>query len=307
MLHLETEIRIPIIEKLQKILVGKDKKNNSTIIVINGKKFNLKITSIPRLNLKKRKFNTICLELYTIDEKEKTITLTTEQINNLFHELRSPLFNIKSFLETLYEYSDELTSDQKLEFLEIATNETNRLNNLVKDILDFAELGKTKSSKTERIEIKRILKDILQCNSFIGINKNLLFLTSTKNIDHIVINNSDYLIRILSNLINNSIKFTYPQGIIYTQLKIIKCYNLQINKIELFIRISVVDTGIGITKKNAKNIFDRFYRANLKNNIVKGSGLGLPIIKEILLKEDQALNFSTLINKGSSASFNLKC
>jgi K+-sensing histidine kinase KdpD len=69
--------------------------------------------------------------------------------------------------------------------------------------------------------------------------------------------------------------------------------------------MSIIDTGIGVSKKDNKKIFNRFARGNRKNHVITGSGLGLPIVNETLAKNRQRLNFSSNIKKGTSASFNL--
>ena len=110
--------------------------------------------------------------------------------------------------------------------------------------------------------------------------------------------------RILSNLLNNSIKFTYPKRIINIHTKTLNSQFLQTAYKTITLKTLVIDTGVGISKKHSKNIFDRFSRGNDRNNIITGSGLGLPIVKETLAKQNKRLNFYTNLNKGASVSFN---
>lgn len=231
--------------------------------------------------------------------------LNSKQISDLSHELRAPLFNIRSFLETLYEYNNELNSEQRLEFLEIATNETNRLNNLVRDVLEIAKLENKKNDGISESAIINIVREIIQLNEITSLNKQLLLFLVTEDINESMLSNYNILVRILSNLLNNAIKFTYPKGIISIQTKILISQSLESKMRRAIIRISILDTGIGISKKDQKNIFNRFSRANKENNIVTGSGLGLSIVKEKLSKQNQKLNLSTHPYKGSSFSFNL--
>lgn len=238
-------------------------------------------------------------------QTKKVLTLSYQNIADLSHELRTPLFSIGSLLETLYEYDTQLDTNHRLEFLEIATNETNRLNNLVKDILDLAELENRKVSPIPQLSLNYILKEVIQLNKLIAINKELIILKNTENINESTLFNYNSSIKILSNLLNNSVKFTYPKGIISIQVKTLHSNLLKKKHIKSFFRVSVADTGIGISTKYKKAIFNRFCRGRTKTNLITGSGLGLPIIKETLAKEKQELNLATITNKGTCASFNL--
>ncbi|MDY7014771.1 MAG: histidine kinase dimerization/phospho-acceptor domain-containing protein, partial [Cyanobacteriota bacterium] len=76
-------------------------------------------------------------------------------ISNVSHELRTPLFNIKSFIETLYEYGEDLTSEERQEFLHTANNETDRLARLVNDVLDLSRLESSSTYQLDAVEIAR--------------------------------------------------------------------------------------------------------------------------------------------------------
>ena len=219
--------------------------------------------------------------------------------------MRAPLFNIRSFLETLYEYDNQLTSEQRLEFLEIATTETNRLNNLVKNILDFAELDNQKNYIISQSSLNRTIDEVVQINQLTAINKKIILIKSVNSNNQRVVSHYSSLTRILSNLLNNAIKFTYPKGIISITTKNLQSKFLHQQKVRSVVKISIVDTGIGISKQDNKNIFNRFSRGNKKTHLITGSGLGLPIVKEILSKHNQTLNLLSHIKKGSQASFTL--
>lgn len=83
-------------------------------------------------------------------------------ISNVSHELRTPLFNIKSFIETLYEYGEELSETQKYEFLETANRETDRLTRLVNDVLDLSRLESCKIYQFEAIDLSQPIEQILR-------------------------------------------------------------------------------------------------------------------------------------------------
>jgi two-component system sensor histidine kinase NblS len=307
LLHLPIKIRSSILPIIKYVKKNKRQKisylYNSDSLINNQDYPKFKLILKPIYIDKTDTLKKIQLNIIPIQNKKKSFFLNSQRISDLSHELRAPLFNIKSFLETLYEYNDQLNSNERLEFLEIATNETNRISKLVKDILDFAELEKSKEAQISKSPIKNIIKEIIQFNKLTFFNKKFILLERSENFNTIV---CDYytLITLLSNILNNAIKFTYPKGIISIQDKLIYSSFLKRDQINFFLRISIIDTGIGITHKDKIHIFDRFSRANTKQNTIMGSGLGLSIVKETLAKKKQKLNLSTNICRGSSMSFN---
>lgn len=310
LVYLSSKNRKSILSILERILktekqsIDSSFKSSFIIKTANNSEFRITLKAIHTNQLKSSLIN-IKLFVSPIIQPNKILTLSYQNITDLSHELRTPLFSIRSLLETLYEYEAQLNSDQRLEFLEIATNETNRLNNLVRDILDLAELENKKNSIKTIIDLDQILKEIIQINNLIAINKRLLISKTTENINGNIHFDYYFSIKILSNLLNNCVKFTYPKGLITIQIKTVHCNLLENKNSTSFLRISVIDTGIGISIKDKKNIFNRFCRGRTKTNTIIGSGLGLPIIKETLGKENQELNLATRPQKGTSASFNL--
>nr|BDA98228.1 two-component sensor kinase [Rhodomonas sp. NIES-1006] len=307
LLYLPTEIRTKLASSINLLLTKINNRQIRECTLMLDHRFDLKITMLCSRDESIKNLEFININIIPTNKTvENSLKFPTTHINTLSHELRAPLFNIQSFLETLYEYNEQLNVEQRLEFLEIATNETNRLNNLVKNILDFAELEEQKNNIFIQCSVIRIIEEIIQLNQLTAINKGLLLKTNNQH-NHkktnLLISRSS-LVRVLSNLVNNSIKFTYPKGIINVQTQKLDSYCLKTNTKKTNIRFSIIDTGIGVSKQDKKNIFNRFSRGSKKTRIIVGSGLGLPIVKEILFQYQQKLNFSSSVNKGSSVSFN---
>nr|ASO75896.1 two-component sensor kinase [Storeatula sp. CCMP1868] len=306
LITLPYQIRKPLLSKLQKIIFKKNKLQYKFLIECKiYQSLNLSINIKTILKKQQKRDKSIAVYLYNYKRKKKKIYIPSKSINNLSHELRAPLFNIRSFLEILYEYNNQITDNQRVEFLEIATNETNRLNKLVNNILDFASLENESYSETIGISLSNIIQEIVKLNQIPTIKKNILLIKKIDVNQAKIVVNYDFIFRILSNLLHNSIKFTYPKGIILIKVRFIQsfstCTKFKNNKV----RLSITDTGIGIRKKNIKNIFNRFSRVNKTKKNIIGSGLGLPIVKETLAKNNQNLNLSTLPDKGTKASFNI--
>jgi two-component system sensor histidine kinase NblS len=227
-------------------------------------------------------------------------------ISNVSHELRTPLFNIKSFLETLYEYNDYLSDIQKKDFLEIASQETQRLTDLVNDVLDLSRLESDFQYVSDFVLLTDMIPSIIQISQLRAKKKQIVL--SYKICSTIVKVDAyhNLLMQVLSNLLDNALKFIYAGGrIIIKAHKIttstINSDNYPIDKV----RIQIIDEGTGIRKNDQSRIFDRFVR--LENNIhtLEGTGLGLSIVKNIVEKHNSKVLLYSELGVGSSFWFDL--
>jgi two-component system sensor histidine kinase NblS len=310
LLYLPYSLRLKILPVIKKVLINSDGNNNLwpnvTFSLTQYQETRFSVTLRPLLESNNTSVKAILLSLTHIINQKEQNPLTNNRINSLSHELRAPLFNIRSFLETLYEYNSELDNGQRLEFLEIATNETNRLNRLVNDILDFAEIGNEIHYQIPNLSLNNILEESLQLNLITAIKKYLLLVKKTDLNQLDIVINDDSILRILSNLLNNAIKFTYPYAVIQIKVKIIQSFSLHKKYNNSSLRFCIVDNGIGIPREDTRVVFNPFTRVSKEKNIVTGSGLGLPIVKETLATKCQKLNLSTYPHKGTNVSFNLQ-
>nr|YP_009628741.1 Drug sensory protein A [Acrochaetium secundatum]QBX88524.1 Drug sensory protein A [Acrochaetium secundatum] len=227
-------------------------------------------------------------------------------ISNVSHELRTPLFNIRSFLETLSEYRNSLSEKQQVEFLDIASQETQRLTHLVNDVLDLSRLESDFIDSMEMIELHDVVPSILQ-TSQIRASQKYLHLTLKISRDILPISGYNHLlIQVFSNLIGNSLKFTSVDGRI-----VVKIYPISLishNSIYRItkIRVEILDEGSGIQKFDQSRIYDRFVR--LENNVhtIEGTGLGLSIVKNIISKHQSKILLYSEFGIGSSFWFDLE-
>lgn len=295
--------------KLQRMF-GQRHTQNTYKTLLNFLVFRTKRIKVILKNISKKREKSFTDNNFIVSiekNNKENLCVSTRLINNLSHELRSPICNIQSFLETLYEYDKKLTCEQRLEFIEIAVNETNRLNKLINNLLDFSVMRNKKFPYDESLKfsLQNIINETLQLNRIQAIKKKIL-LIRTININKIEVNsNNDSTLRVLLNLLNNSIKFTYPNGIINIKIKIVQSVSIIKKHKKSAFKLSVTDTGIGISKKDISVVFNRFSRVNKRKNTIAGSGLGLAIIKDILAEENQYLRLSTSLGKGTITSFNL--
>ena len=221
-----------------------------------------------------------------------------EFIGDISHELKTPIFAIQGFVETLLNGALE---DEKVnrKFLQKAMRNVNRLIYLTKDLMEISKLetGELKS-EMEEIYLYDIINEVAeslqykaqqeQVNLFIErIDRNLR-IRADKN----------QLRQVLINLIENGIKYNVPQGSVRIELSQTK----RADKIIL----NIEDTGIGIDEADLSRVTERFFRVDKSRSRERGgTGLGLAIVKHIIEAHGETLKIRSEPNKGSKFSISL--
>lgn len=204
---------------------------------------------------------------YDITRETNVSEMKTALLFTAAHELRTSLASIQGYTELLFKHSKDA---QSKEFLEVILKQSNRLGNMINDIL---ELGTSEPESafelhTEKLEVNSLIEEVAK-DFFVYrkpiINKylNPIFIEADK----------DKLTQVIINVFSNAKKYSNENSPIL----------ININRdIESgMVGIQVVDQGIGMTPIQQSKLFTRFYRANPEGNIV-GTGLGLCFVKEIL-------------------------
>lgn len=228
-------------------------------------------------------------------------------ISNVSHELRTPLFNIESFLETLLDYNNSLTEHQKIEFLNIAIRETQRLTCLVNDILDLSRLESDLQYSIDCIELETVMVSVIQSFKIRAYNQKIkLVFQFYPNILNIK-GSYNLLIQVLSNLIGNAIKFTQSDGRVVLRLYLVTVMSKNHKSRQKYhkIRVEIIDEGKGISRFDQSRIFDRFVRVENNIHTLDGTGLGLSIVKNIVERHDSQIYLYSEIEVGSSFWFDL--
>jgi two-component system sensor histidine kinase NblS len=226
-------------------------------------------------------------------------------ISNLVHEIRSPLFNIKSFLETLYEYYFQLTDTQILEFLEIANQETLRLLKLSSTSLELSRFNSQMSIRYSLLCVKQLINQVTKSYEITRLHKNIVFYVKTPHIFPKIIANYDVTLQVLTNLISNSLKFTYPFGLIIIKLRIVTSVSIKTRKRCFLVRIDIIDNGIGISKNNTQILFTRFKQVSKPRYYSEGFGLGLSIVKELMEGQSKSITLISSVSRGTCIVLNL--
>ena len=231
-------------------------------------------------------------------KQKKLDKFRKEFLGNVFHELKTPIFNIQGYLETLIEggiYDENIN----LKFAKKASKNVERMAEIVDDLQMIANLQDGSFALTkEKFDITELVKDIIESMEVRAKKKkNKLEIKEGCNKSFIVVADREMIYQGLNNLITNALKYGKENG--KTQIGL---YDMNEN-----ILVEVSDNGIGIDKKHLPRIFERFYRID-KNRSRKlgGTGLGLSIVKHIIEAHKQTINVRSSPGVGTTFGFTLK-
>lgn len=231
-------------------------------------------------------------------ELKKNDSLRRELIANISHDLRSPLASIQGYIETILMKESNIDPVQRREFLEtILTNVTN-LNLLVSELFELSKLDAMQTKPDpELFSIAELSQDVVLKFQPQAERKSITLITKMPRDLPFVIGDIGMMDRVLSNLIDNAIRYTPQGGKIVIVLE---------NQDEDVV-ISIIDNGEGIPEEDQPHVFERFYRvekSRTKNS--GGSGLGLAIVKKIIQAHKSEIIVSSKINEGTTFTFKLK-
>lgn len=225
-----------------------------------------------------------------ISRESETTRLQTEFVNNISHELKTPLTLIRLYGETL-QRKENLPVEDKRKSYEIITKESERLSHLINNILDFSriEMGR-KEFNFIKGDLPKVVRDTLESYRY-NLEKKGFAIKADIASDLPQMNfDGEAIVSVLINLLSNAMKFS-PKNKQVT----VKLFRDDANAV-----LQVADRGIGISPGEIKNIFQRFYRA--KNNITSetgGSGLGLTLVKYITEAHRGRIEVESEPGKGS--------
>lgn len=220
-----------------------------------------------------------------------------EFIGDISHELKTPIFAIQGFIETLLNgaiHDDEVNEV----FLHKAMRNVNRLTYLTKDLMEISRLetGELKTNIQE-VFLRDLVLDVVESLQFKAQKENigLVLHDFDKNIQ--IRADRNQIKQVLVNLIENAIKYNKENGKVEIGVNV-----LNRDKVELFIK----DTGIGIDENDIKRVTERFYRVDKSRSREKGgTGLGLSIVKHIIEAHGETLKIESKPDQGSTFRFTL--
>lgn len=230
-------------------------------------------------------FNKMVKELNSIECLQKDF------INNVSHEIKTPISSIQGFAKLLE--ADDLSKEERKEYAEIIKEESDRLLYLSTNILKLAKL-----ENQERIMNKTKFNIAEQIRRTISVlepkwkEKNIKFNVSLK--EQEFLGEKDLMYQVWMNIIENSIKFSKQDGQIDVKMKT--------NQDSIIVEIK--DYGIGMEEEEAKKIFDRFYQVD-KSHTKPGAGLGMTIAKRIVELSDGKIEVKSKLNESTTFTVTL--
>ena len=220
-----------------------------------------------------------------------------EFIGNVSHELKTPIFNIQGYVQTLIEgglYDEKIN----MKYLERANKSVDRMINIVEDL----ELISALETQENLLDIRpfnlvELIKELFEAFEMKASQMNIKLELNNEANSEMVMGDRNNIQQVFLNLISNSIKYGKQGG----KTKV------QLFDMEESILIEVADNGIGIESASLNRIFERFYRADKnRSREIGGTGLGLAIVKHILEVHNQTISVRSTKDVGSTFSFILE-
>jgi len=232
-----------------------------------------------------------------IEQLKENDRLRRELVSNISHDLRTPLSAMQGYLETLTIKGDELTGEERKQYLEIASRHTVRLGTLIGDLFELSKLDAASvTPNLEAFSLAELVQDIAQEFQLDSENKDIKLAIDLDAAAGFTVGDIGLIQRVLENLVRNAIRFTPAGGEV----------TISISERPKSVAVSVSDTGPGIPDEEIPRIFDRFYRSMQgKETLSDSSGLGLAIVKRILDLHESRITVVSKLDAGTRFEFEL--
>ena len=221
-----------------------------------------------------------------------------EFLGNVSHELKTPIFNIQGYVETLLSGA---LYDKKVnkKYLKRTSKSVDRLIYIIKDLesINQLEIDELRLEFTNW-KLKNLISEIVEQFEIKAKEKKIKIIHDSNTTNFFVCADKGKISQVLSNLISNSIKYGKRGGVTK-----ISCHQMK-EKCTVYVK----DNGIGIAEKNIGRLFERFYRVDKSRSRDQGgTGLGLAIVKHIIEAHKENVFVKSTIKKGTEFSFSLSC
>ena len=232
-----------------------------------------------------------------LEKVQKISKMKSDFVSAVSHELRTPLTSVKGYASILMSGKMGQIPESVKERLGKINKHSDNLVKLINDLLDISRIESGKvTMKISTINLNNLVENITDLLMPQIKEKQIELSAQLSNKLPAVLADSSQIERVFINLLSNAVKFTPIKGKI----------SIAVRENKDYIEISVSDSGIGITQEDIGHVFEEFYRIdNTVNEKVKGTGLGLPLVKQIVEAHKGKIWVTSKLNEGSSFSFTL--
>lgn len=284
-----------VVKMFNNVLEAREFYNNEIFIEENGIEKRILVHLTPII-IEDSEFWGVVGLFQDISERWRFEQLQKEFIANVSHDLKTPLSSIKGATELLL---DDVVDgpEKRAKYLEMIFEESNRLENLVEEILNLEEPAVSGSGRVEKVEVNQLMTEAGMVFEKIISSENLNLEINTVEEECYIRANKEKLKQVLLNLLDNAAKFSPENTII----------KMGAEREDDEIKICVSDQGIGISEDELENIWERFYKVDkARTPGEKGSGLGLAIVRQIVNEQGGRVFVKSRPDQGSTFGFYLK-
>jgi two-component system, OmpR family, phosphate regulon sensor histidine kinase PhoR len=221
------------------------------------------------------------LVFHDVTELRRLEHIRKDFVANVSHELRTPLTSIKGYIEALLDGAKD-DPDTSTKFLDIILKQSDRLNLILEDLLQLSKIESGQVLfKREPLHLRRVVERTLAMIKPLADKKEHRLVSFVDDDLPALLGDEDRLIQVLSNLLDNAVKYTQEKGTITVAAHQVSddVQSVMATAVEL----SVTDTGLGIPEQDRPRVFERFYRVDkARSRELGGTGLGLAIVRHIV-------------------------
>ena len=219
--------------------------------------------------------------LHDVTERHRNEERRKEFVANVSHELRTPLTNVRSYAETLRSAAGDIPAEMEASFLDIIITETDRMTNIVQDLLTLSRLDAGNAEMVlSRFPFDEAISSVVRASALNAKQRRHDMVYDAPESLPLIVGDRRRLEQVMMNIIGNAIKYTPDGGHI----------RVTAGALEDMVWMEVSDNGIGIPEKDRERIFDRFYRVDkARSRESGGTGLGLSIAREIVQRHNGTL------------------
>jgi signal transduction histidine kinase len=222
--------------------------------------------------------------------------LKDEFVSLVSHELRTPLTSIRGYIELLMDDAETPDADRRQRYLEIVDRNSERLLELVSDLLFLAQIEAGKLGiERSQVDLNRIVEECVETSSPVALSRGIEL---SAKIDRVARLEGDRarLVQVLDNLVSNGLKFTPSGGRVEVRL----------SSEDGAAMLEIEDSGVGIPADEQEHLFERFFRSsNATENAIPGTGLGLTITKAIVERHGGRIEVESAENAGTTVRVQL--